>query len=1719
MASVDGDIAASLESRPPTPIAQLSPDLPDVASLVVRGVVTITWPYNSVTQKFAFLLAERDVRLRRAKGQIRIEFQGPSAKAASDCGIGAGDELLFSLAGAEWSLDPAPGRIPGARVEWQIQFNQKLALQVKFGESGDTKHINVDYPVADRPDHPVQAPRAATPEPEPILSKVPATVRKLSEITADEYPSPAFVKRARLSYGALFEDGFDIFEEDGGIKGKGRKRPRFGRNSNTWRYSSKSPSPEPASPVPDAMDEDTPQSGAPRPSPKPQTIDEACQTVEVEMVSGAQGETAAAVQQQEKTPAPPQTPVSAPLGTDVPVQEGRAPEPSPIREKERPPVTRDASEGPAPAVRDQTATASDLGPGHTLDRASPEESHQKVPSPPIEEEQPEKQSPETAAQPTSLSASTDGTGLSTFLGPRSFTSHFSFGVDVPARGESSVSLADQVRFGFSHVSQTIQSPSPHDSEPVPKPAPEAVHQDQEQYPAALLDDDHGPAKYGHEETYLNAPDGDQGMVFDSQSKLRDQAAVEQHLGDSQWETSTQCSPINLVEGGRFGMDDPNKGAEVANKQLSPRADNQASSSAPEGFANYGKGEAPEVREISPSAKAPPHERQPSAENEDTSVDEEGSVDEEEEAGEDEVEDEDDGEDENEEEIEEDEEEKSDEDAYGEQIEEDDYDQRNYDVPSDDDEGLSDEDEEAELESEERYGNDEAYDEDGEGEEWDDEEDYESEKGSGQDDDAEGYQPGRPAAPVPRGEPVVISLLSDSEEEEEEEEEEQPGPPAADPAPAPQTTHASRPSSVTIKSSPSPKRAESSSPEPHKSPSPARDRSLSPPPHEPLDSARHESPSSPPHESTASARHESPSPQQHGIPSAEHNQSPGPERSESPAVLETVETDDSGKEQEHSSIFNQTDVIDFAMRHTQNISQEQKAEPAEASAEAGSSLLCASQDDRVSELHGDFEPGPSESPSGSPVSRPASQSASSENSSEGLFISQPRPRSASPEVQGDTGSANEPEGASEAPRKEVEGTDGGTTDEHAGPDEASTDGAMELEAESTETRDEVLSVEEMDHDAAGHSSPRPLNDDASLPDADALSFTSQIEMAAEFEASEDGRMSVDEDDTRQADAPDTEMSTLEIEVTVSEEDVDMVDAGSAQAELASPERMAMSPPKEDGVDTSAVDSDVVVGEAVTEVVTAASADEPLPDAPTVTEPEPEGSSSAPVEQTVARDESAHPPGEDESNRRVNVPEAKAEKQEEARIPQDGPDSVANFEPQADSTSQGAVEGPPKTLAQAPTEDVAPPPTELLREADEALVAKDETTDNTGGAEPSGAESSPALQQDGVTAASTPPRPPGVVAPDGSPSSDRPEVALARAEDVTGDGVDEPEGSEQRAQQVETVQQSEASEEEVDDEALILEQLSQEQQRFLEMEALESRDRRDTRSSSPDVSVHLARQAIAAKRQKKAAEPVQTSSRITRARSGSLRSNATNNAPEDEKEEKEDPSVGLARAALASPSKRGPGPSTSASASKTTATPPPPPPPPPTTSSAAALKADLTRRLRAELPECVPLKSLRAHVDKTPNVIAVVTSQPTVPARAKGGPREYVMSFRVTDPSAAPGAVAEVQLYRPHKDSLPLVRPGDVVLLSRFAVSALGKKGWGLRTGPESAWAVWEHARPQHRQRPPAEEDCPQIRGPPVEDWHGYVGYVRALREWWALMMADETARGKLEKADQKLTEAK
>ncbi len=259
------------------PIAQLGPDQAAAnqqAGRAVRGEVTVVWPYNSVSRSLAFLLADSDVRLRRSKGQIRVQLHGPSAEAVAQSGLGGGDSVVLGLDGARWSKDESSVKLPGSRVEWQLVFYGKLVLQAAVGETQETHSIVVDQPDDDNgpadaaaaAEGDFLASAAATPDFEGLSQMTndsaplddsrfqsPAhfsdlrrgTVSPRPFLDTDEYASPAFIKRAQISFGSLFEPGFDIFEDDGGVRGRGRKRTRFGRPSNAWRYSSQSASPEP----------------------------------------------------------------------------------------------------------------------------------------------------------------------------------------------------------------------------------------------------------------------------------------------------------------------------------------------------------------------------------------------------------------------------------------------------------------------------------------------------------------------------------------------------------------------------------------------------------------------------------------------------------------------------------------------------------------------------------------------------------------------------------------------------------------------------------------------------------------------------------------------------------------------------------------------------------------------------------------------------------------------------------------------------------------------------------------------------------------------------------------------------------------------------------------------------------------------------------------------------------------------------------------------------------------------------------------------------------------------------------------------------------------------------------------------------------------------------------------------------------------------------------
>ncbi|RDW83015.1 hypothetical protein BP5796_04506 [Coleophoma crateriformis] len=244
-AVVDG-VASTIESKAHIPIAQLTPLLAAPSSRSLRATVTLTWPYSSATGSIAFLLVEPDFRLRRSRGQVRVQFSGSSAQAVAKAGIASGDEVLLCLDGVQWLESVSETATPGRGVDIELKFTERLLLQFHQHDSQDAQLIDIDHP--EQPQQPDPATENRTPEPEPanISTPLPNSRNLLtSRIENEEWASPAFVKRARTSYGSLFDSGYDLFaEEDGTVPGKGRKRVKSARQSRQWRYASRSPTPE-----------------------------------------------------------------------------------------------------------------------------------------------------------------------------------------------------------------------------------------------------------------------------------------------------------------------------------------------------------------------------------------------------------------------------------------------------------------------------------------------------------------------------------------------------------------------------------------------------------------------------------------------------------------------------------------------------------------------------------------------------------------------------------------------------------------------------------------------------------------------------------------------------------------------------------------------------------------------------------------------------------------------------------------------------------------------------------------------------------------------------------------------------------------------------------------------------------------------------------------------------------------------------------------------------------------------------------------------------------------------------------------------------------------------------------------------------------------------------------------------------------------------------------
>ncbi|KAF7561304.1 hypothetical protein G7046_g2835 [Stylonectria norvegica] len=1604
-----------LHSNEPTPIAQLCPDISDQTTRILDGTLTIVWPFSVVSKSIAFILAERDFRLRRERGQVRIKFRGAAATAIAESGVAGGDDIRLSLGGVRWEKNETQTQLAGSTLEWQLEFTNRLLLNVRKTDSDDVKLIEVDVPDAevaaingntqntDLVDNqllnsgvdntPPQSPERSLP------AKRPATE------DPQEFASPAFIKRARMSYGALYEGGLDIFDESSNKKNKARKRSRFSLPANAWRYSSRSPSPE--------VDEE-PELGSEMGEEKDASgdhedagvvdvsmstpsrlamVDEGCQTIELDFPPSANVQ------------------VSAEARFSVPL----------------PYAT------PTPMPRTKMFETSDAVHDRPL-------------------------------------------GLEAGLGrhPNSLETGF--------LGHSPSHVGDGLGFEFT-TSQATMYPVAPDMFAAPhaeNDIADAVQQlgRVDEYPTEFLDADslHPATVHSHPLLHTQMSDAEQapaqtGLSFEADSEFYPNYPNIPQPQHSGWTIAgSSAYSLEPSHNDRHALVDiPSSPALV--EQDAARERNQTP------LGNLGG----EVYS------------EPLDENEDDYVrDDALEVESEELTSEDEAQYEDGG------------------DRPG-----DDYDLRNYDRAHDDDDDLIEEPEQApppekpeievepidaeydEVNDESDDGNEEddesdesngfgAYnmgnsvrglgpsrqpeygeiDGDQEGEYYSDEEDY-SDEDSDEDEDEE-EEKRAPPVPAAAKEPVFISLLSDSEDDDEPEPQAKQTEPES--APLGRTTESRSQLDPQLQPELQTIAKEDIRSDIERSPSESREPSEEQKPSEPLDITEF------PEQARQFTRLED--------------------------ALEIDEENVQEKAQE-------------ARPDNTNI----ETEPSEASAIVDAAATAPShQEPRV---EGPTEPDSTSQdlfgqspPSSSPEQEGEDDQDTHQRADDGMdveTIDSPGKTALAP--------VQVTEVDDEAQDTTMELAEARDEVETASLDAVSPVDEMNVDEVRDEIRDKVETaplnavspVDEMDVDEDVGMQPGEEEDATPQVIDDTMEFTTEVLSGADVERSEVGSNDGEE---VLSEVKVTELTEVEVSVEI------RVTPGSPPQSSSVPQSLPASAPgtplAEEAVETAPEKQ----GHGQGQGQTAQSPDATLH----------ETMQLATGEQTAEQGEHRPPSHDVEEFAQVDEDEAVEIPEGNQQLPPDTPFSppptqrfqsqpppkdsyntdeagasqVSNTDSTQDKTKHLPTPGDTQEEVEATTHYPAEPrdSQDLEDDADPNDQIMAEFLQHSSPVssrirqphENLAAEASPAPNQPGHLGAHG-----------GEPSLE----VDPRAEQETGQGSDDVLISVKplRSSHHRSTRSSDLTNVTHADPSLALAKTatSATQRDDVEDESSPPGTLRVTRSRTADPSdpsIQLAKALPQATDEIGKGNSPQGTLRVTRSKAdhtdpsiqlakapaASTRSARRQKTPDLPPRETRASSRGLQRgetpdsvlALLKSPS-----------VAESTAE----------DENASAIKLQLLKSLRTSLPDFLPLKSLRNALNKRTDILAIATTTPPQPHRPKHGPRDYMLTLTLTDPSVAPTSVSVAHIFRPHQASLPIVHAGDVVLLRRFNVVSMKGRGFGIRAGESSAWAVFEKAD---------EEMLAQIKGPPVEYSEQEKVYAEVLRRWWNLL--DEKALEKIERAN-------
>jgi hypothetical protein len=208
-------------------IAQLAlgqPAEPEDSSHI-EAVVSLVWPYSNKNKSLSLLLVEPDVRLRSAKGQVKVTFQGTAAQQIAKSQLGIGDIVLLRIDHAEWIDTGDAVETPGKKVQWDLHFKNRVLLEAKRGGIYLT---TIDYEGSDTPPPVLDVP--------PHRTTQSHQVNGFHDNTSIAFSTPISGRSKRTSSGSFIDASLDPFaDDDGFVLGKGRKRTKFGRTSGSWR--------------------------------------------------------------------------------------------------------------------------------------------------------------------------------------------------------------------------------------------------------------------------------------------------------------------------------------------------------------------------------------------------------------------------------------------------------------------------------------------------------------------------------------------------------------------------------------------------------------------------------------------------------------------------------------------------------------------------------------------------------------------------------------------------------------------------------------------------------------------------------------------------------------------------------------------------------------------------------------------------------------------------------------------------------------------------------------------------------------------------------------------------------------------------------------------------------------------------------------------------------------------------------------------------------------------------------------------------------------------------------------------------------------------------------------------------------------------------------------------------------------------------------------------